>query len=106
MSLGPGLRIQKSRSWRTRLWPTDAAVLSGAIPAAFTTADLRAYVIAVASNRALRTGETIRPEHCEAARERASGDRYYLTSRPQPGLSKTVVDCRRARTANSRCRGK
>ena len=65
---GPGLRIQKFRSWRTRLSPADAAVLSGAIPGAFTTADLRAYVIAVASNRALRTGETIRPEHREAAR--------------------------------------
>jgi hypothetical protein len=34
---GPGLRIQKSRSWRTRLSPADAALLSGAIPAAFTT---------------------------------------------------------------------
>ena len=44
------------------------AFLSGAIPGAFTMADLRAYVIAVASNRALRTGETIRPEHREAAR--------------------------------------
>jgi hypothetical protein len=27
--------------------------------------------------------------------ERASGDRWCLTSRPQPGLNKTVVDCRR-----------
>jgi hypothetical protein len=28
-------RIQKSRSWRTRLSPADAALLSGAIPSAF-----------------------------------------------------------------------